>query len=162
MSFRPDDNHSSAAGRAKRFRRGRSIGDELVYVAVGPAEVLPGRSGLAQQLDADSSQFVDGRREVTHSEAGNRTGAEMLLAGVTVAEYLDVAAVWGLENPEIRFGVHQPEPENVLVEVRQLPGAIGPRAVPAKPCNLHACQYQHYPGVTASSRIRSCRGDDAR
>ena len=96
----------------------RSIGDELVYVAVGPAEVLPSRPGLAQQLDAGSSQFVDGRREFTHSEAGNRTSAEMLLAGVTAAEYLDVAAIGELEDPEIRFGVDQPEPENVFVKVR--------------------------------------------
>ena len=84
----------------------------------------------------------------------------MLLAGVTVAEYLDVAAIWELEDPEIRFGVHQPEPENVLVEVRQLPGALGARAAPTKPCNRYTCQYQHYPGGTASSRIRSCRGQD--
>jgi hypothetical protein len=145
-------------GAPKRFRRGRSIGDELVYVAIRPAEVLPGRPRFAQQLDTGSSQFVDGRRQITHSEAGNRTGAEMLLAGVTVAEYLDVAAIWEPEDPEIRFGVRQPEPENVFVEVRQLPGAIGARAAPAKPCNLHTCQYQHYPGGAAGSRIRSCRG----
>ena len=45
----------------------------------------------------------------------------MLLARDAVAEYLDVAAIWELEDPEIRFGVHQPEPENMLVEVRQFP-----------------------------------------
>jgi hypothetical protein len=55
----------------------------------------------------------------------------MLLAGVAVAEYLDVPAVRELEDPEIRLGVYQPEPENVLVEVRQFPGAIGARAAPA-------------------------------
>src|SRR6185437_14225154 len=32
--------------------------------------------------------------------------------------------------------------ENVLVEVRQFPGAIGARAAPAKSSDLHTCQYQ--------------------
>lgn len=120
--------------------------------------MLPGRPRFAQQLDTGPSQFVDGRRQVTHSGAGDRTGTKMLLAGVTVAEYLDVAAIRELQDPEIRFGVHQPEPENVFVKVRQFPGGIGARAAPAKPCDLQTCQYQHQPGGTASTRIRLCRG----
>jgi len=126
----------------------------LVYIAIGSAEVLPGRPGFAQQLDTGPSQLADGRRQVTHSEPGDRTGTEMLLARITLAEYLDVAAIRELENPEIRLRMHQPEPENVLVEVRQLPAAIGTRAAPAKPCDLHTCQYQHQPGGTASTGIR--------
>lgn len=120
---------------------GRLVGDEFIYVAIGTAEVLPGRPRLAQQLDAGLSQFVDGSRQVAHGEAGNRTGAEMLLTGVAVAKYLDVAATWELEDPEFRFGVHQPESEDVFVEVRQFPGPIGARAAPAKPCDLHTCQF---------------------
>jgi hypothetical protein len=79
----------------------------------------------------------------------------MVLAGVTVAEYLDVAAIRELEDPEIKLGAHQPEPEDVLVEVRQFPGAIGARAAPAKPCDLHTRQYQQQPGGAASTRIRT-------
>jgi hypothetical protein len=46
----------------------------------------------------------------------------------------------------------------VFVEVRQLPAAIGARAAPAKPCDLHTCQYQHPPGGTASTASDSaCR-----
>lgn len=146
-----------AAGRVRSLRRRCSVGDELVDIAVGPAEVLPGRAGFAEQFDAGPSQFIDGRRQVTHGEAGDRAGTEMLLAGVTAAEYLDVAAIRELEDPETRLGVHQPEPENVLVEVRQLPGALGARAAPAKPCDLHTRQYHHQPGGTAS--IRYYRGD---
>lgn len=129
--------------------RGRSVGDELVYVAIGSAEVLPGRPRFAQQLDTGTSQLADGRWQVTYSEAGNRAGTEMLLARAAGAKYLDVAAVWELEDPEIRFGVHQPEPKNVFLEVRQLPGATGPRTAPAKPRDLHACQYQHHSARTA-------------
>ncbi len=37
-----------------------SAGDEFMNVAVGSLELLPGRSWLAEQLDARPSQFLDG------------------------------------------------------------------------------------------------------
>ena len=87
------------------------MGNELVDIAIRPAEVLPGRPRFAQQLDACLPQFLDGRRQVTHGEPGDRTSAEMLLPGIAVAKYLDVASTRGLEDPEVLFGVHQPQPE---------------------------------------------------
>lgn len=124
----------------------RLVGHELVYVAIGSAELLPGRSGFTQQFDVGPSQLVDGRGQVTHSEAGHRAGAEVLLARVAVAEYLDMAPIRELEDPEIRFGMHQPEPKNMFVEVRQFPGAVGSRATPAKTCDLHVCKYYRQAG----------------
>jgi hypothetical protein len=91
----------------------------------------------------------------------------MLLARVAVAEYLDMAPIRELEDPEIRFGIHQPEPENVFVEVRQFPGAVSPRAAPAKTCDLHVCQYHHQAGQTLAAsallgRISSPAGNPGR
>jgi hypothetical protein len=151
-SFSPDGAQDGLASELVRgWHRGRSVGNEFVHIAIGPAEVLPGRPRLAQQLDAGLSQFLDGRWQVTHGEPSDRTGTEMLLPGIAVAKYLDVASIRELEDPEVRFGVHQPEPENVLVEIRQFRRAIGARAAPAKPCDLHICQYQHHLPVSAPS-----------
>jgi hypothetical protein len=135
---------SSAHAAARRDRRCRSIGDELLDVPVGSSEMLPRGSRLAEQLDTGLLKFVDSRLQVTHSEANNWTGTEMLLAWVAAAKYLDMAAIGQLEDPEIRFGMHQPEPENVFVEVRQFSRATGTRAAPAEPCDFHVCQYRHH------------------
>ena len=108
------------------------------------------------------------RGQVTHSEAGHRPGAEVLLTRAAVAEYLDVAPIRKLEDPEIRFGIHQPEPKNMFVEVRQFPGAVGSRATPAKTCDLHVCKYHRQAvqaGLTDSARpdrVSSPAGNPAR
>jgi len=82
----------------------------------------------------------------------------MLLARIAVSENFDMPPVKELEDPEIRFGVHQPESKNMLVEMRQLAGAACSRAAPAKARDLHARQYHHdqggacqHPGSASSS-----------
>jgi hypothetical protein len=42
------------------------------------------------------------------------------------------------EDPELRFRVHQPEAENMLVEMRQFTAAACSRAVPPKASDLYA------------------------
>lgn len=76
-------------------------------------------------------------RAMTDGETGYRAGSEMLLPRGAAAEDLDMAAIRKLEDPEIRFGMDQPEAENIFIEVRQLPGAIRSRTAPAKACDLH-------------------------
>ena len=138
---------------------GRLAGDEFVDVAIRSPEVLPGRSRLAQQLDACPSQLVHGRGQVADGEADNRAGSEVLLARITAAENLGMPAVRKLEDPEIRFRMHQPEAENMLVEVCQFTAAACSRAAPSKARDLHACQYRHDQGSARASqeRILFCR-----
>jgi len=124
----------------------RLAGDELVDVAVRSPEVLPRRSWLAQQFDARPSQLVHGRGQVADGEADNRTGGEMVPARIAAAENLDMPPVQKLEDPEIRFRMHQPEAENMLVEKRQFTAAACSRAAPSKARDLHACQYHHDQG----------------
>lgn len=119
----------------------RLAGDELVDVAIRSPEVLPRRSWFAQQLDACPPQLVHGRGQVADGEADNRAGGEMLLARIAAAENLDMPPIRKLEDPEIRFRMHRPEAENMLVEARQFTAAACSRAAPSKARDLHACQY---------------------
>src|SRR5277367_1485212 len=119
-------------------------GDELVDVAIRSPEVLPGRSWFAEQLDASTSQLVHCRGQVADGEADNRAGSEMLLARIAAAVDLGMPPVRQLEDPEFCFLMHQPEAENMLVEMRQFPGAACSRAAPSKTRDLHACQYHHH------------------
>jgi lysophospholipase L1-like esterase len=134
-------------------------GDELVDVAIGPPEVLPRRSWLAQKLDACRSQLVHGRGQVADREADNRACGEMLFAWIAAAENLDMPPVRKLEDPEICFRVHRPEAKNMLVEMREFTAAARSRAAPSKARDLHACQYDHAQGrapdvgLTGSSLI---------
>jgi hypothetical protein len=43
--------------------------------------VLPGRTGLAEQLDPGEPQFVHGRRQVADRKADDRAGGEVILPG---------------------------------------------------------------------------------
>jgi hypothetical protein len=106
--------------------------------------VLPGRSWFAKQLDTGPSQLFHGCWQVADGEAGDWPGGEVFLAWVAAAENLDMAAIAKLEDPEIRFGMHQPKTKNVFVEVGQFPGVIGARTTPAKACDLHARQYHGF------------------
>src|SRR5258708_20457148 len=117
--------------------------------------MLPRGSRFAEQLDTGLLKFVDSRLQVTHSEADNWTGTEMLLPWVAAAKYLDMAAIGQLEDPEVRLGIHQPEPKNVFVEVRQFSRATGTRAAPAQPCDFHVCQYRHHLGGMARTQQRT-------
>ena len=119
----------------------RLAGDKLVDVAIRSPEVLPGRSWFAEQLDAGIAQLFHGRGQVADGETDNRAGGEMLLARIATAEDLGMPPVRQLEDPEFCFLVHQPEAEDVLVEMRQFPGVTCSRAAPAKTRDLHACQY---------------------
>lgn len=127
---------------------GRSAGDKLVDVAVRSTEVLPRRSRFAHQIHARPSQLSHGRWQVADGEADNRTGREMLLARIAAAENLDMPAIRKLEDPEIRFRMHQREAKNMLVEMRQFIAAAGSRAAPSQARDLHACQYHHDQGLT--------------
>ena len=62
----------------------------------------------------------------------------MLLARIAAAENRGMPPVRKLENPELRFRVHQPEAENMLVEMRQFTAAACSRAIPPKASDLHA------------------------
>src|ERR1700722_11973348 len=124
----------------------RLAGDELVDVAIRSPEVLPGGSRFAEQLDASTSQLVHCRGQVADGEADNRAGSEMLLARIAAAEDLGMPPIRQVEDPELCFLMHQPEAEDVLVEMRQFPGAICSRAAPSKTRDLHACQYHHHQG----------------
>ena len=73
-----------------------------------------------------------------NGEADNRAGSGMLLAWIAAAENRGMPPVRKLENPELRFRVHQPETENMLVEMRQFTAAACSRAVPPKASDLHA------------------------
>lgn len=118
-------------------------GDKLVDVAVRSPEVLPRRPWFAQQLDACPSQLIHGRGQVADGEADNGAGGEMLLAGIAAGENLDMPPIRKLEDPKIRFGMHQPEAKNLLVEMRQFTAAACSRAAPSEARDLHACQYHH-------------------
>lgn len=144
---------------------GRLAGDELVDVAIRSPELLPRRSWFAQQLDACPSQLLHGRGQVADGEADNRAGSEVLLARIATAENLDMPPIRKLEDPEIRFRMHQPEAKDMLVEMRQFTAAACSRAAPSKACDLHARHYHHdqdsarEPPRNASSaadRVRRC------
>ena len=139
--------------------KGCLAGDELIDVAVRSAEVLPRRSLFAQQLDACPSQLVHGRGQVADGEADNRAGGKMLLARIAAAENLDMPPVRKLEDPEIRFRMHQPEAKNMLVEMRQFTAAACSRPAPSKACDLHACQHHHDQGNACGPKehILFCR-----
>ena len=126
----------------------RLAGDELVDVAVRSPEVLPRRSRFAQQLDARSPQLVHGRGQVADGEADNRAGSEMLSPPIAAAENLDMPPIRKLEDPEIRFRMHRPEAEHMLVEMRQFTAAARSRAAPSKAHDLHARQYSERTRLT--------------
>jgi hypothetical protein len=148
-------NEGAEVDRSCRYalglRRCRSVGHELIDVPVWSPEMLPRGSRFTEQLDTGLLKFVDSRLQVTHSEADNWTGTEVLLAWVAAAKYLDVAAIGQFKDPEIRFGMYQPESKNVLVEVRQFSRTIGTRAAPTEPCDFHICQYRPHLGGMARS-----------
>jgi hypothetical protein len=116
-------------------------GEEFVDVAVGASEVLPGRPRFAEQFDAGSSQFFDGRRQVADGKADHRSGPEVVPAWVLAAEDLDVAAIGKLEDSQVRLGVGRCEAKHVLIELCQCHGIFCPCSAPAKARDLHACQY---------------------
>jgi hypothetical protein len=62
----------------------------------------------------------------------------MLLARIAAAENLGMPPVRKLEDPGLRFRVHQPEAENMLAEMRQFTAAACSRAAPPKARDLHA------------------------
>ena len=80
--------------------------------------MLPGRSWLTKQFDASTAQFLDGRRQVTDRETDDRPGIKVLPTLVERAEDLDIPAIGELEDPQARFGVHRPQPQHVLIEIR--------------------------------------------
>ena len=80
--------------------------------------MLPGGPRLTKQFDASAAQFLDGRRKVADREPDDRPAIKVLRALVEGAEDLDIPAIGELEDPQARFGVHQPQPQHVLVEVR--------------------------------------------
>ena len=80
--------------------------------------MLPGRSRLTKQFDSDAAQFLDGRRKVMDREPDDRPAIKVLPAPVEGAEDLDIPAIGKLEDPQARFGVHRPQPQYVLVEIR--------------------------------------------
>ena len=49
-----------------------SSGDQLAYVSVRPPEMLPGRPRFTEQVDACVPRLIDGRSQVTDSEANDR------------------------------------------------------------------------------------------
>ena len=110
--------------------------------------MLPRRSWLAQQFDACPSQLLHGRGQVADGEADNRAGGEMLPARVAAAENLGMPPVRKFEDPEIRFPMHQPEAENMLIEMRQFTAAGCSRAAPSKAHDLHARQYSERTRLT--------------
>jgi hypothetical protein len=116
--------------------------------------VLPGRSWFAQQLDARPSQLAHGRGQVADGEAHNRAGSEMLLARIAAAENLDMPPIRKLEDPEIRFRMHQPQAKNMLEEMRQFTAAACSRAAPSKARDLHACSITRSRQRTRASQER--------
>ena len=80
--------------------------------------MLPGRAWLSEQFDAGVAQFLDGRRQVTDREPDDRPGIKVVPTLVQRAEDLNIPAVWELEDPQARFGMHWPQSEHVLVKLR--------------------------------------------
>lgn len=114
--------------------------------------MLPRWSWLAEQFNARLSQFVHGRGQVADGETGYRAGIEMLFAWMAAAENLHMPPVRQLEDPEVRLRVHEPETEDMLVEMRQLTAPVGPGAAPSKARDFHICQFYRDRGRRASFR----------
>lgn len=70
-------------------------------------------------------RVTPGRTTEPNGEADNRAGSEMLLARIAAAENRGMPPIRKLEDPELRFRMHQPEAENMLVEMRQFTAAVG-------------------------------------
>lgn len=62
----------------------------------------------------------------------------MLLAPIAAAENRGMPPIRKLEDPALRFRVHQPEAENMLGEMCQFTAAACARAAPPKARDLHA------------------------
>lgn len=62
----------------------------------------------------------------------------MLLARIAAAENRGMPPIRKLEDPALRFRVHQPEAENMLGEMCQFTAAACARAAPPKARDLHA------------------------
>src|ERR1700683_3133340 len=120
-------------------------GHDLVDVPVRPAEVLPGRTGLAEQLDTGEPQLVHGRGQVADGESDHRAGGEVILARVVRAKHLDVAPVGKLEDPEARLRVHRLQAKHAGVEVRQLFVMVGAGPAPSQARDVHAASMSVLP-----------------
>jgi hypothetical protein len=80
--------------------------------------MLPGWPRLTGQFDASAAQFLEGRGQVTDREPDDRSAVKVVPARVGRAEDLDVMTIGKLEDPQAGLGVHGPQAEDVLVEVR--------------------------------------------
>jgi hypothetical protein len=74
---------------------------EFVHIPVRSTEVLPGRAGLAHEIDAGCAQLRYRSREITYRKAGDRAGIEVLLASIACVENHDVVPVGSVntQNP---------------------------------------------------------------
>ena len=111
---------------------------EFVNVPVGSAEVLPCRSCLAYQLDSGFPKLLDGPRQVSDGEAHHGAGVEVFFARVLRSEDFDVISVRQFEDPEVRLGVDQSQPEHILVEPCLRLSAVGACPTPAQLSDIHS------------------------
>lgn len=84
--------------------------------------MLPGRPGLAEQFHSDLFESGGRRVEVGDSEADDRTGLEVPLAGILQPEDIHLRSLLGLEHPEGTFLMDQRQTEDLPAEHRGLHG----------------------------------------
>ena len=96
---------------------------------VGPGS--PKSSTLAARNSATASA-----KSVT-SKADNRTSLKMLFTRVVPTEHLHMLPIGKFEDPKVRLGVHQIQPQHILIELCQSLGAITTRPAPAKTPYVH-------------------------
>jgi len=111
---------------------------EFVNVPVGSAEMLPCRTCLTYQLDSCLPQLLNGPRQISDREAHHGAGVEVFFARVLLSKDFYMISVRQFEDPEVRLGVDQSQPEHILVEPCLRLSAVGAYPTPAQLSDIHS------------------------